>query len=127
MVRDVGGMSAVRLAEQVGRPLAPEVRAAIDQDVRRAAYKIIRGRGRMVRHRRRHRPNRAGDRGRRARGRTSRRWRTGWAREAVALSLPRVVGRAGVLTTLAPRLDADELILLEPARPSCARRLGGRW
>ena len=41
----VGGVSAMAFAEQVGRPLTAEVRAAIDEDVRRAAYKIIRGKG----------------------------------------------------------------------------------
>ena len=125
----VGGISAMAFAEQVGRPLTAEVRAAIDEDVRRAAYKIIRGKGSdLVRHRRRHRADRAGDRGRRARG-SHRLIDDGrrWFRGPVALSLPPILGRARVLATLDPQLDAEERSLLERSAAVLREAAGGRW
>ena len=125
----VGGISAVSFAEQVGRPLTAEVRAAIDEDVRRAAYRIIRGKGatwygiaggiaRIVR----------------AIGGDERSVLTVsavveglGAGGPVALSLPRILGRAGVLATLDPRLDAEERGLLERSAAVLREAAGGRW
>ena len=45
----------------------------------------------------------------------------------VALSLPRVVGRAGVVSTLDPRLDAEEQVLLERSAAVLREAAGGRW
>ena len=40
-----GGVDLLSFAEQVGAPATPEVRARIDEGVRRAAYTIIEGKG----------------------------------------------------------------------------------
>ena len=95
---------------QLGCPLAPDERARIDDGVRRAAYKIIGGKGytnygigaglaRMARAIRRDErtiitcsiltPDVAGV-------------------PDVTVSLPRVVARKGVVDTLAPELNEDE-------------------
>jgi L-lactate dehydrogenase len=125
----VGGMPAVQFAEQIGRPLTAEVQTVIDEDVRRAAYRIIHGKGatwygiasgiaRIVG----------------AIGGDERSVLTvsavveglgeGWP---VALSLPRVVGRAGVLRTLDPGLDADERRLLERSVVVLREAAGTHW
>jgi L-lactate dehydrogenase len=111
----VGGIPALRYAEQIGRPLTTDIQAAIDQNVRRAAYRIIQGKGatwygiaggiaRIVR----------------AIGTDERVVLTVSAvvdhpqlGDPVALSLPRVVGRNGIIQTLAPHLSAHERKLLE--------------
>jgi L-lactate dehydrogenase len=105
-----GGIPIARIAEMLGRPLAPAARQAIDDGVRRAAFRIIAGKG--------HTAYGIG---------------AGLARIVhavttderalitasivedeiegvphVALSLPRVIGRAGVIETLQPDLDAAE-------------------
>jgi L-lactate dehydrogenase len=41
----VGGIPLVSVAEQVGRPITDSVKARIDEHVRRAAYRIIEGKG----------------------------------------------------------------------------------
>jgi L-lactate dehydrogenase len=41
----VGGVPVMDFAEQVGRPLTEEAKAGIDEGVRRAAYRIIEGKG----------------------------------------------------------------------------------
>ncbi len=41
----VGGLPLESVAEKLGRPLPPEVKARIDDGVRRAAYRIIEGKG----------------------------------------------------------------------------------
>ncbi|GAA0604446.1 L-lactate dehydrogenase [Craurococcus roseus] len=124
-----GGVPAPSFAEQAGRPLTAEVRAAIDGDVRRAAYRIIRGKGatwygiaggiaRIVR----------------AIGRDERAVLTvsavaeglGGGRP-VALSLPRIVGRDGVLMTLHPQLSEEEQTLLERSAAALREAAGGRW
>jgi L-lactate dehydrogenase len=107
---DAGTLPVADFADQVGRPLTADLRAAIDQGVRGAAGRIIAGKGAT--------------------------WfgiGAGLARLAqaiaddegavvtcsivtpsvegvpdVALSLPRIVGAAGVRGTLAPDLDAEE-------------------
>jgi L-lactate dehydrogenase len=105
-----GGIPVAKIAEALGRPLSPAARQAIDDGVRRAAYRIIAGKG--------HTAYGIG---------------AGLARIAhavttderalftasivedevegvpdVALSFPRVIGRAGVIETLQPDLDAAE-------------------
>ncbi|WP_172300211.1 L-lactate dehydrogenase [Pseudoruegeria sp. HB172150] len=105
-----GAVTVSHFAEQIGAPITEEVRARIDDGVRRAAYRIIEGKGAT--------------------------WYgigAGLARVVqairddqrsvlsvsistpevegvtdVALSLPRVVGRAGVMETLMPQLDERE-------------------
>lgn len=105
-----GSMPLAEFADQVGRPLTPEIRAEIDEGVRRAAYRIIEGKGAT--------------------------WYgigAGLARligaitrdegmvytvsiatpevegiRDVALSVPRVLGRSGVKADLFPTLDPEE-------------------
>lgn len=105
-----GSVSLHSFAEQVDHPLTEEVRASIDDGVRNAAYKIINGKGstyygigaglaRIVKAiAQDHRdvlsvsivtPEVAGVRD-------------------VALSIPRVIGAAGVMTDLFPDLDEQE-------------------
>lgn len=105
-----GSVPVASFAEQVGAPLTPAVRAAIDDGVRRAAYTIIEGKGatwygigaglaRVI-------AAIARDEGAvftvsiatpEVAGVTD-----------VALSIPRVVARAGVVADLVPDLDPDE-------------------
>ncbi|MDC0749303.1 L-lactate dehydrogenase [Polyangium mundeleinium] len=105
-----GSISLRSFADQVGKPLTDEVRAAIDDGVRNAAYKIIKGKGS-----------------------TYYGIGAGLARiiraiafdqrdvlsvsivtpevvgiTDVALSIPRVIGAAGVLSDLMPELDLAE-------------------
>lgn len=105
-----GSVSITSLAAQIRNPLTGTVKAKIDEGVRRAAYRIIRGKGatwfgigaglaRIVR----------------AIGTDERRLLTVSAITdsienvgPVALSLPRVVGRAGIVDTLMPDLDENE-------------------
>ena len=109
-----GSVGLVSFAEQVGRPLTEEIRAQIDDGVRNAAYKIIDGKGAtyfgigaglanivkaIIRDQKDvlsvsiATPEVAGVRD-------------------VALSLPRVVGAAGVIVDLFPQLDPQELAAL---------------
>jgi L-lactate dehydrogenase len=108
---DVGGVPLADFARQIGRPFAESVRAAVEEGVRRAAYRIIEGKGatyfgigagiaRLVRAIRGnegavltvsgHSPKFAdiGD---------------------LCLSLPRVVGAQGVEAELWPNLSSAEL------------------
>jgi L-lactate dehydrogenase len=107
---DVATVSVDVFARQVGRPITPEVRARIDDGVRNAAYKIIAGKGST------YYGIGAG---------ISRLVRTIIANERrvltvatlnddvegvkdVSLSLPRVIGRTGVLLNIAPPLNEEE-------------------
>lgn len=111
----IGGLTLERFAEQRGRPLGEADRARIDEGVRRAAYRIIEGKGatyygigaglarlaRAVLHDEHAvltvsvvEPEVEGVRD-------------------VALSLPRVVGRGGVLATLYPDLSDEEHAALQ--------------
>lgn len=105
-----GSLSVAEMARQQGRPLDDAARAAIDEAVRRAAYAIIAGKGatwfgiggglaRIVQ----------------AIRSDERVLLSVSAMNAdvegvrdVTLSLPRVVGAAGVISTLQPVLDASE-------------------
>lgn len=102
------GLSA--FAEQVGRPLTQELRQSIDHDVRNAAYRIIEGKGstyygiggglaRIVK---------AIAQDQQAILSVSTTTDVVEGIENVTLSLPRVIGRAGVHLDLHPELDDDE-------------------
>ncbi len=102
------GLSA--FAEQVGRPLTQELRQSIDHDVRNAAYRIIEGKGstyygiggglaRIVK---------AIAQDQQAILSVSTTTDVVEGIENVTLSLPRVIGRAGVHLDLHPDLDDEE-------------------
>lgn len=106
----VGGVPLQDFAEQIGKPVTPQVRAGIDEGVRRAAYRIIEGKGatyygigaglsRIVS---------AIRDDERAVLTVSMTMTDVKEFERVSLSLPRVVGSAGVLTTLRPALSEEE-------------------
>jgi L-lactate dehydrogenase len=45
----------------------------------------------------------------------------------IALSLPRVVGRTGVVRTLLPALEASERVALRRSAATIEEALAGRW
>lgn len=101
-------------AAQIGRPISDAVVAEVDEGVRRAAYRIIAGKGatwygigaglaRIVR---------AITRDEAAVLSVSMRTSEVAGLRDVALSLPRIVGRAGVMADLVPELDAAETAAL---------------
>jgi L-lactate dehydrogenase len=105
-----GGQPIGGCAEQLGAPITDDVRARIDAGVRRAAYRIIDGKGatwfgigaglaRIVR---------AIRDDQRAVLTVSIRTPAVAGVEDVTLSLPRVIGAAGVITTFYPALSPDE-------------------
>lgn len=105
-----GSVPLASFAEQVGRPLTPDVRAAIDDGVRNAAYKIIDGKGstyygigaglariiRAIAHDQRDVLS------------VSIVTSEIEGIADVALSLPRIVGAQGVISDLVPDLDDQE-------------------
>jgi L-lactate dehydrogenase len=125
----VGGIPLAQFALQVGRPLTPEARAAVDEGVRAAGAKIIKGKGatfygiagsvcRIVRAIRDNEDalltvsapspelGRAGP---------------------VCLSLPRIIGAGGIRQTLFPALSGQEQKELERSTEilrQSARELG---
>jgi L-lactate dehydrogenase len=125
----VGGTPVDKLARQVGPPLDDEARARIDQGVRRAAYRIIEGKGatwhgiaggltRIVQ-------SISGD--------ESSALTVSMLTDEVegvgpiALSLPRIVGRSGVVRTLLPPLDPGERAALRRSAAAIEEALAGRW
>jgi L-lactate dehydrogenase len=126
---DVGGIRVDRLARQIGRPLDDEVKARIDQGVRRAAYRIIEGKGATWH----------GIAGGLTRiiqsigGNEDSALTVSIMTEKVegvgpiALSLPRIVGRGGVVRTLLPHLDASEKDALRRSAATIEAALAGRW
>jgi L-lactate dehydrogenase len=126
---DAGGIPVDELARQVGRPLDDVAKARIDQGVRRAAYRIIEGKGATW----------YGIAGGLARIIQS----IGGDQDSVltvsmltedvegvgpiALSLPRVVGRTGVVRTLLPSLEASERVALRRSAATIEEALAGRW
>lgn len=106
----VGGVSVFDFAEQIGKPITEEVKQKIDEGVRFAAYKIIEGKGatyfgigagiaRIAR----------------AILNDERTMLTVSALNEevegvpeIALSLPRIVGRQGIITTLSVKLSSEE-------------------
>ena len=128
-VADVGGIPVDKLARQIGRPLDDEAKARIDLGVRRAAYRIIEGKGATWH----------GIAG----GLTRIIQSVGGNEDSVltvsmlteevegvgpiALSLPRVVGRSGIARTLLPSLDAGERAALRRSAATIEEALAGRW
>jgi L-lactate dehydrogenase len=124
-----GGIPVDELARQTGRPLDDAAKARIDQGVRRAAYRIIEGKGATW----------YGIAGGLARIIQS----IGGDQDSVltvsmltedvegvgpiALSLPRVVGRTGVVRTLLPALEASERVALRRSAATIEEALAGRW
>jgi len=106
----VGGVPLTEFAEQIGKPVTQEVRARIDEGVRRAAYRIIEGKGAT------HYGIGAGlsrivgaiRDDERAVFTISMRTTDMEGGSVVSLSLPRVVGNAGAVTTLRPVLSVEE-------------------
>lgn len=107
----VGGVPLLDFAEQIGKPVTPEVRSQIDVGVRRAAYRIIEGKGatyygigaglaRIVG---------AIRDDERAVLTVALRTTDVPGCEGVSLSLPRVVGQAGAVMTLRPVLTSVEM------------------
>jgi L-lactate dehydrogenase len=105
---DIGGVPLADVASGMGVTLTPEIRNAIDTKVRKAAYAIIEGKGatyygigaalaRIVQ---------AIRDDERAVFTLSNTHAPGF--DDVSLSLPRVVGRGGICSTLNPALSADE-------------------
>jgi L-lactate dehydrogenase len=126
---DIGGLTIADFAAQIGRPLSDEVRAAIDADVRRAAYRIIAGKGatwygiagglaRLVR---------AIRSDERAVVTVSALTDGIGDGPPVALSMPRILGGGGVLHTLQPHLSAEEQKLLERSAAVLREATEGRW
>jgi len=107
----VGGLPVLDVARRLGRPLTDEDKARIDEDVRRAAYRIIEGKG--------HTAFGIGAGVSRMLGAINRDERVliccsivnddVFGVPKVALSLPRVVGRAGVIDTIIPEMAVDEM------------------
>lgn len=106
----VGGVPLADFASQVGRPLTDEVKASIDHGVRRAAYQIIEGKGatyygigagisRIV--------DAIRD-NERAVLTVSTCLPDAGEFAGISLSLPRIVGAAGVVATLRPDLSHEE-------------------
>jgi L-lactate dehydrogenase len=126
---DIAGIPVDKLARQIGRPLEDEVKAAIDRGVRRAAYRIIEGKGATW----------YGIAGGLTRiiqsidGDENSAFTVSMLTDDVegvgpiALSLPRVIGRAGVVRTLLPSLDAGERALLRRSAATIEEALADRW
>ncbi len=110
----VGGLPLAAVAEQVGRPITDAVRARIDEEVRRAGYRILEGKGftsfgigaaiaRIV--------DAVRDDERAVLTVSARTPKVSGLKD-VALSLPRVVGRAGILHTFEPDVNEAETAAL---------------
>jgi L-lactate dehydrogenase len=124
-----GGIPFREFAEQIGRPVTEEVRGRIDEDVRLAAYRIIKGKGAtyygigagLARIASAVRDNEQGV------------ITVSASTEGVAylpettLSLPRIIGSDGISATLRPVLSDDEQKALEKSAEilrEAARRIG---
>ena len=118
-----------RIAEQLGVEITDAVRARIDAGVRQAAYRIIAGKGatwygigaglaRLVQ---------AIRDDQRAVMSVSIRTPQVAGVEDVALSLPRVVGAAGVVSTLVPTLDEGEWAALRRSAEVLKESTQGLW
>lgn len=125
----VGGQPLVQSAEVLGAPITDEVRARIDDGVRRAAYRIIAGKGatsygigaglaRIVHAIR-------DDQG--AVLTVSLRMPEVLGVEDVALSLPRVVGACGVTATMFPNLSSEEQAALRVSAQVLKDAVRGLW
>lgn len=125
----MGGIPLLQFAEQMGRPVTEEVKGRIDDGVRRAAYRIIEGKGatyygigaglaRIV----------SAIRDNEQVVLTVSASTAGVADlPETTLSLPRIVGREGISATLRPDLSTDEQIALEKSAEillNTARQIG---
>ena len=126
---DVGGIPVADIAQQLGRPLDAAAKAAIDTNVRRAAYRIINGKGatwygiaggiaRLVR---------AVANDERALLTVSAMAEGIGDGPPVALSLPRIVARPGIVATLRPLLGEEERLLLVRSADTLREAAAGRW
>ena len=126
---DAGTVTVEELARQIGRSLDHDAKARIDEDVRRAAYRIIEGKGatwygiaggltRIIQS---------------IRGNEDSVLTVSMVTEnvdgvgPVAVSLPRVVGRGGVVRSLWPKLSEDERAALRRSAEVIKDAMGGRW
>jgi L-lactate dehydrogenase len=128
-VADVGGITVDKLARQIGRPLDDEAKARIDRGVRRAAYRIIEGKGATW----------YGIAGGLARiiqsigGDENSALTISMLTDDVegvgpiTLSLPRIVGRTGVVRTLVPQLEPAERAGLRRSAATIEEAIAGRW
>ena len=111
----VAGVDLMDFAEQVLRPFTGEVKARIDDGVRRAAYRIIEGKGATyygIGAGIAHIVQAVRDDERRVLTVSSLTTEVDRLR-GISISLPRLVGRAGVLAELCPTLSAGERRALE--------------
>jgi L-lactate dehydrogenase len=126
---DAGTVTVEELARQIGRPLDHDAKARIDEGVRRAAYRIIEGKGatwygiaggltRIIQS---------------IRGNEDSVLTVSIVTEdvdgvgPVAVSLPRVLGRGGVVRSLWPKLREDERAALRRSAEVIKDAMGGRW
>jgi L-lactate dehydrogenase len=128
-IADIAGITLDKLARQLGRPLDDETRARIDRGVRRAAYRIIEGKGATW----------YGIAGGLTRiiqsigGNENSALTVSMLTDEVegvgpiALSLPRIVGRAGVMRTLVPQLEPAERAALRRSAAAIEEAIAGRW
>jgi L-lactate dehydrogenase len=112
---DVGGVPLDKMARECGREVSPAVRSRVDEAVRRAAYRIIAGKGATY-----HGIGAGLSRVVEAIRDDERAVLTVCTITAecqgvrdVALSLPRVIGARGAERTLTPELDGEERAALE--------------
>jgi L-lactate dehydrogenase len=126
-IADVGAVTVEEYGRQIGRPLDEAAKARIDEGTRRAAYRIIEGKGATW-------YGIAGGLVRicRAIGRNEQSVLTvsmqGDEIEGVgpvALSLPRVIGRAGITGTIWPTLNREESAALTRSAEVIVEAAGG--
>ena len=111
----VGGVPLLDFAEQIGFPFTDEVKAQIDDCVRRAAYRIIEGKGATY-----HGIGAGLAKITQAIGDDERRVFTVSSLterieglKGISLSLPRIIGKSGVAAEIRPALAEDEQAALE--------------
>lgn len=125
----VGGKPLAECADMLGVEITDDVRARIDDGVRRAAYRIIAGKGatwygigaglaRIVQ---------AIRDDQRTVLTVSIRMAEVAGVEDIALSLPRIVGAAGVVATLSPTLSPEEHLALQHSAQVLKEAAQGLW
>jgi L-lactate dehydrogenase len=128
-VATVGSINVEEFGRQIGRPLDEAAKARIDHGVRRAAYQIIEGKGATW----------YGIAGGLTRiiesihGHEHSALTVSMLEEQVegvgpvALSLPRIVARSGVVRTLLPSLSTNEHAALKHSAEVLLEATGGKW
>jgi L-lactate dehydrogenase len=128
-VADVGSITVEEFGRQIGRPLDQAAKTRIDHGVRRAAYEIIEGKGATW----------YGIAGGLTRiiqsigGHEHSALTVSMLEEQVegvgpvALSLPRIVARTGVVRTLLPNLSEDEHAALKRSAEVLLEAAGDKW